>query len=168
MPRSRYQRLGPRARHFFEGYGCGMSYRLIPAEAGDRPWVDELRRSVSAELFESTFGGWDEARHRRHCAACWERGGIWLVVVEGRRSGVLQLEERDGEVEICEIQIARGQQNQGLGTRLIEDVLAKARISGSAVVLRVGHKNEDAQRLYARLGFVATGSTASHVLMRAS
>ncbi len=143
-----------------------MPYTLRPAEAGDRTWIEDLRRSVSAELFESTFGGWDEARHRKHCAACWERGGIWVVLVDGEESGMIQLEERDREIEICEIQVARADQNQGIGTRLIEDVITRARVSGSSVVLRVGHKNRDAQRLYARLGFVVTGSTSSHVQMR--
>ncbi len=39
-----------------------MEYRLIGALASDEEWLERLRRDVYQELFQTTWGGWDEAR----------------------------------------------------------------------------------------------------------
>jgi ribosomal protein S18 acetylase RimI-like enzyme len=141
------------------------AYRMHPATADDRPWLEALRRSVYQELFVLTFGGWDEVRHARHCAECWARGDISLVEVDGERVGMIQLYERANEIEIGEIQLQPSHQNRGLGSRLLRDTLARARRDGRRVLLSVGLKNERAHRLYERLGFrdVSRGETHHHM-----
>ena len=41
-----------------------MQYRLIPAAPQDEAWLEALRRSVYQELFQATWGGWDERPRR--------------------------------------------------------------------------------------------------------
>lgn len=45
-----------------------MAYQLVLAVREDEAWLEQLRRAVYQELFLATWGGWDEARHLRHCA----------------------------------------------------------------------------------------------------
>lgn len=88
-----------------------MQYRLIPATEADKPWLDELRRAVSQNLFVATWGGWDEARHLRHCAECWQGGNIYTVELNGLRVGMIQLFEHSDALEVGEIQIQPGEKS---------------------------------------------------------
>lgn len=145
-----------------------MHYELRDAKTDDREWLDALRRAAYAELFDLTWGGWDEERHQRHFADSWTRGGIQVVEVDGRAVGMLQLAEREGDVVLAEVQLLPAEQNRGLGTQLVVDVVARARAQGRDTVLSTGLKNERAVQLYLRLGFEETARDEARVHMRAS
>ena len=121
-----------------------MLYALRHANDADKAWLDELRRAVYEPLFRATWGGWDEARHQRHFAATWQQGRIQLIEVNGRRIGMIQLRERDDCVEVGEIQILPEDQNKALGTRLLVEVIDRARQQGRDVILSTGLMNSSA------------------------
>ena len=56
-----------------------MPCRLIPASVDDKKCLDDLRRQVHQELFQATFGGWDETRHAREFAESWQQGGVNII-----------------------------------------------------------------------------------------
>jgi len=68
-----------------------MAYQLIPASLVDEARLERLRRDVYQELFNATFGAWDEARHARQFSECLNRGGISIIEVDGVRVGMIQL-----------------------------------------------------------------------------
>ena len=139
-----------------------MDYRLIPTTAEDREWLEQLRRAATQDLFVATWGGWDEARHLRHCAECWESGEIYLIEVDGLRLGMIQLFEREHAVEVGEIQIQPAYQGRGIGTRVLRDTIAQAHAQHKKVVLSTGLKNRRAFELYQRLGFRHVAQTDTH------
>ena len=139
-----------------------MAYQLIPATSEDQAWLEQLRRAVYQELFFATWGGWDEARHLRHCGECWERGGIYCVEVDGMRVGMIQLFERDDAIEVGEIQIQPTHQGHGIGTRLLLDTIARAHARRKKVSLSTALKNQRAFDLYRRLGFRHIAHTDTH------
>lgn len=143
-----------------------MRYTLRPAQDADKAWLDELRRAAYEPLFVATWGGWDEARHQRHFAATWKEGRIQLIEVDGRPIGMVQLHERDDCVEVGEIQILPEHQNHGLGTKLLVEVIDRARQQGRDVVLSTGLMNAGALRLYERLGFEETERSRTKVYLR--
>jgi ribosomal protein S18 acetylase RimI-like enzyme len=112
-----------------------------------------------------TFGGWDEARHIRHCAECLARGHVWVIEVEGRPVGMIQLHESAREVEIGEVQLLPNHQRHGLGSQLLGDTLADAHGRDRTVRLSVALKNDGALRLYRRLGFCDVSRSDTHYLM---
>jgi len=142
-----------------------MIYHLIPACVEDKTWLDQLRREVYQDLFQATFGGWDEIRHARQFDECWQRGGIFIIRSDGARVGMIQLFDRPDRVEIGEIQIQPSHQNRGIGTRILMDTIAHAHGERKKVSLSVGLKNVRAFRLYQRLGFrkVASNDTHNHL-----
>ncbi len=142
-----------------------MRYELVPAVDQDRSWLEQLRRSVYRDLFFATWGSWDEARHLRHCDECWARGSIYTVEIDGARVGMMQLFERPEAVEVGEIQIAPEFQNNGVGTQLLQDTIARAHTDGKKLVLSTGLQNHRAFKLYLRLGFRHTGQTDTHNLL---
>jgi ribosomal protein S18 acetylase RimI-like enzyme len=142
-----------------------MRYRLVPATSADRAWLDELRRAAYHDLFRATWGAWDEARHLRHGAACWERGNVAIVELDGERVGMLQLLEHEDALEIAEIQIQPSHQGRGIGTLLLRDAIARAHGRGRKVSLSTGLQNRRAVGLYERLGFRHVSRSETHVHM---
>lgn len=145
-----------------------MHYRLIPAVNHDQPWLEDLRRVVYQELFVATWGEWDEARHQRHWAACWQRGGICTIEVDGMRVGMIQLVEQDDAMEVQEIQIHPAYQGRGVGTRVLLDVVDRAHGQHKTVSLSTGLQNHRAVRLYRRLGFEHVRQSETHYFMEAA
>jgi ribosomal protein S18 acetylase RimI-like enzyme len=140
-------------------------YRLTAATPQDTPWLDTLRRSVYRDLFNATWGDWDEERHIRHFTDCISRGHIFIIEVNGIRVGMIQLFDEPGSVEIGEIQVEPEEQNRSVGTTVLTDVIARAHDSGTSVRLKVGLKNKKAYRLYQRLGFQLVERTETHYHM---
>ena len=139
-----------------------MKYRLTSAQPSDTAWLEELRRSVYQELFQATWGGWDEDRHRRHFNECIRAGNISIIELDGIRIGMIQIFDEPNIVEVGEIQIQPSHQNRGVGTNVLKDVIADAHQRGKSVRLRVGLKNAKALRLYERLGFRRVTETETH------
>jgi ribosomal protein S18 acetylase RimI-like enzyme len=143
-------------------------YRLIPASIEDEVWLERLRRDAYQDLFVATFGGWDEARHARQFTECLNRGGISIIEVDGARMGMIQLFDHTDAIEVGEIQIQRSHQNQGIGSRVLQDTIARVHEQRKKVLLSVALKNERAYRLYQRLGFQKIAHNETHILMTCS
>ena len=139
-----------------------MNYRLIGASPEDEAWLESLRRSVYQELFQATWGGWDEARHMRHFSECISREHISIIELDGVRVGMIQIFDGPNAVEVGEIQVQPSNQNRGVGTAVLEDLIAHAHENRKSVRLSVGLKNDRAYRLYQRLGFRQVARTETH------
>ncbi len=142
-----------------------MEYSLRPASDTDKEWLDYLRREAYRDLFEATWGGWDEARHQRHFSKTWDAGRISIILVDGNPAGMIQLLESDDEIEVAEIQTLPLRQNRGLGSRILKDVIQSARKQSKRVSLYLGLKNQSAFRLYQRLGFKEVRRTDTQIFM---
>jgi ribosomal protein S18 acetylase RimI-like enzyme len=142
-----------------------MQYRLVEAAASDNDWLENLRRTVYQDLFQATWGGWDEARHQTHLAACLSKGHISIIEVGGSRVGMIQIFDEPAAIEVGEIQIQPADQNRGIGETVLRDIIAAAHSYGKPVSLRLGLKNERAFRLYQRLGFQQVAKTETHYNM---
>jgi len=143
-----------------------VTYRLRDATSADDAWLEGLRRRTYADLFDATWGGWDEARHSRHFSESMKRGNVSIVEVDGERVGMVQLFEESGALEIREIQVDPRHQKRGVGTSVLLDVISRAHARGRDVHLSVGLKNAKAIGLYERLGFLSVGRSDTHLHMK--
>ena len=135
---------------------------------------DRRRRATGTRSTESSgrpYGhtwsrvwGWDE-ENTRSGAFCqgYDHTETQVVVVDGLAVGLLRVSERESAVFIDQVEITPKYQSQGIGTSLINDLLAR----GRPVELGVLKVNVDARRLYERLGFRVIGDTETHYNMRA-
>jgi ribosomal protein S18 acetylase RimI-like enzyme len=111
------------------------------------------------DAFGSTLADWRDASEQR-----WRNrvalAPLNLVAsLDGSDVGMLSgLEEVPGTVEVISVWVAPGARGQGVGDAMLEALLAWADDrDAQRVVLTVTEHNVAAQRLYGRLGFVATG-----------
>jgi ribosomal protein S18 acetylase RimI-like enzyme len=141
-----------------------LSFR--PVTDDDYEYLYRLNEATMRTYAELTYGPWDEAVTRRIFAERWRPATTRIVQVNGHDAGMLELLPTEVGLQLANIRVAPEYQGQGVGTRLISEVLQDAHARGLTVALRVLKVNP-ARRLYERLGFVVVGETEAHHLMEA-
>lgn len=140
-----------------------MRYSLRELLPADFETLFAIHEAAMRHYVEATWGRWDEEFQRDHFRGMLERGMAKVVQVRGEAVGLLELRDAADQVEVLNIELAPVVQRCGLGTEILGDVIGRA--GRRPVALQVLKVNP-ARRLYERLGFVAAGETATHILMR--
>lgn len=141
------------------------SLELTPASAADEPFARRLNHAAYRDVVIAQFGAWDEADQDARFAEKWSEGSYEVVRHAGVPVGALWRSRTGDGVFVNDIQVLPGLQTRGIGTAVLQRVIADARAQGLPVELRVLHANR-ARALYERLGFVIHGQTEIHHLMR--
>lgn len=131
-------------------------YTLRALHDADRDWMWPCQRDTFRPYVEPLFG-WDEDEALFFFEKSWRQRQV--VMVEDQPAGWLELAAEANWLFLKDIGLLPDYRNQGLGTRIIEDVFAHADAQGMTVELQVLVTNP-AIRLYERLGFVP-----SHIKM---
>ena len=144
----------------------GQSHAVHPY--GRRPATDEdfeflyvLKRNAYRDHVVATYGKWDEPWQRDRFTASFDPGLIEVLIAGGERVGAVSVNEAQDPVFLAAIELTPAWRGRGIGTAVIQDLLAR----GRPVRLQVFTVNEAARRLYERLGFTVTGATETHTLM---
>jgi ribosomal protein S18 acetylase RimI-like enzyme len=147
--------------------------RLRPVTEADRAFLVDLYASTRAD--ELALVDWDDATKRAfiehqfgaqddHYRAHYPAANLDLIEVDGERAGRLYVHRSDKDIRIMDIAVASAFRGRGIGTALIEELLAEARTSGRSVSVHVEMQNP-ARVLYERLGFLPVGEHGVYVLM---
>jgi ribosomal protein S18 acetylase RimI-like enzyme len=138
---------------------------LRPATSDDRAFLFELYAQTMRDVVERTWGwddSWQRADFERRFAGC----SVSVAVVGGRPIGGLFLETRSDALFIHEIQVLPECQGRGIGTALLQGIVAQARARNLPTELAVVEANERARRLYERLGFTVVALEPPFIRMR--
>lgn len=162
---------------------------MNPAQQGDRATgaitlraatihdYDFMRRLYHAGREEEMkHFPFDEAQKRafldQQFAAQYEHYGIHyptcernIVEVDGRPIGRIWIDEWKDEIRLVDIALMPESRGTGIGTKLIEDVLARAIAARKPVTIHVEGFNP-ALRLYQRLGFQQVDTNGIYFLMK--
>lgn len=136
-------------------------FSLRKATVEDRERLYAIHREGMRPHVEQAWG-WDEAFQRERFRQGFDPEATQVVLADGREVGFLRVEERERVVTLVQIFIGSSRRRRGIGTALLRDILAR----GLPVRLRVLKVNDDARRLYERLGFRVIDETATHHHMR--
>lgn len=140
-----------------------MDFQLRQVTDGDYDFLYGLHVAAMKDLVARVWG-WEDARQKQFFADHFDPAPSRIVVVNGEDVGVVVVVWGAADAFIASIEIVPAYQGRGLGTALVERVIAEARARGLPVRLQV-LKINPARRLYERLGFVVTGETETHDLM---
>ena len=140
------------------------AYALRPAVPGDFGFIHALRVAGVRAHVERMWR-WDAHEQRERFGRRFDPEAYRVIVVDGQDVGAVSVDWSD-VVLLSDIEIAAEWRGCGLGTAVLDDLLAEARRRNQAVQLQVLQGNP-ARGWYERLGFQAVGETATHVLMRA-
>ncbi len=89
----------------------------------------------------------------------------WSIILQdGAPAGRMIVDRSGAEILLMDIALLPKRRNAGIGTRLIQDLMAEARQAGKPLRLHVESFNP-AQRLYQRLGFAQVSESGVYCEM---
>ncbi|MDT7536506.1 MAG: hypothetical protein QOI82_91 [Actinomycetota bacterium] len=151
-----------------------MEILLRPSVEADRPFLYAVYASTRKE--ELAAVPWDEATKEAFLLqqataqdddyrARRPDGEFLVVAVDGIDVGRLYRTELPGdELRLMDIALLPEWRGRGIGTWLIEELVAEARQRGLLLSLHVEHSNP-VRRLYERMGFTVAGEDAVNARM---
>lgn len=150
----------------------GVTLRLRTAE--DMPFLaavyastrlEELARTGWPKTQIDTFLASQSAAQEAHYAQHYPGCAFYVIAHEADRCGRLYLDTWPSEVRIVDISLLPAHRGHGIGTKLLEAIIAYATSLGREVSIHVEFENP-ALRLYDRLGFERIEERGVYYLMR--
>jgi ribosomal protein S18 acetylase RimI-like enzyme len=147
---------------------------LRPLLPEDEQFLDEVYRSTRAD--ELAQIPWSEAQlkaflkmqlkardqsYRMHYPELDDR----IILFQNQKVGRLIVVRKDEDIRLADIALLPQFRNGGIGTSLVKDLMMEAKEAGKPLRLQVETLNEQARRLYERLGFSTTGENLTHFQM---
>ncbi|MDB4917269.1 MAG: Acetyltransferase, family [Gemmatimonadetes bacterium] len=138
-------------RDFLFGlYASTRAEELAPV-----PWTEEQKTGFLLHQFNAQTSWWTE----NYVGATFD-----VIEVEGERAGRLYVHRTPAVHAIVDIALLPRFRGRGLGTHLLEAVIAEAEGESRSVRIHVEMMNP-ARRLYARMGFVGIEDKGVYLLM---
>jgi len=122
----------------------------------DRPFVERVYFTTHRHIIEALFGWRGDDVERRKFEESYDEASTAIIVVQGEDVGWLTVRRRPDQLDLDSIYLRGESQRQGIGTRIICDLIREAAAAGVPLRLSTAKIN-DARRLYQRLGFRTTG-----------
>jgi ribosomal protein S18 acetylase RimI-like enzyme len=141
-----------------------MQIGLRPAATEDREYLWRLHCETMRDYVDRTWG-WNEAWQRRKFDENFDPSSFRIIEKDGEPVGQISVLRPGDEIFLGAIEIAPEHQNRGFGSQLIKDLARESDQSHLPIRLQVLKVNP-ARRLYERWGFVYTGETPTHYVMR--
>jgi len=135
-----------------------MDYELRPATSDDYTYCYRLTKRNMYDLFCKHWGGWFPTEFRKGFVV----ENIAMVMIAGKRAGYLSVRKEATSIYIDNIQLSPIRQSQGIGTGLLNGLLAT---HSRASILLTTFEDNPAKRLYERIGFVVVERNGMTVKM---
>lgn len=152
-----------------------VQYTLRLAEASDEPFLYELFAGTQGQQFyllplepairDALIRMQFEAQRTSYLQQ-YPASEHFIILVEEQPAGRLWVNEGAEEINVIDIVLTPSYQGRGIGTELLQQVIAKADAAGKAVRLFVDRTNERAFELYRGLGFEVCGEVPFYLEMR--
>jgi ribosomal protein S18 acetylase RimI-like enzyme len=149
----------------------GVSLR--PVEPSDEEFLYRVYAGTRTE--ELAVVPWDDAQKDAFLRAQFDAQSRWyrdhyaratyqVVLVDGEPAGRLYLHRGESEIRIVDIALLPEHRGNGVGSSLLNDVLAEADSTGKRVTIHVERFNP-ALRLYERLGFSVAEDKGAYLFL---
>ena len=142
----------------------GLLRRL--ATEADKPFVCEANVRAYEDVVTRQFGKWDAKLQESNFDDKWRRAAFEVVELAGERIGAIWTTDEGDYLWLREVFLLPDQQEQGIGTQLVKQEMAKARRLEKPLRLRVLRESR-ARALYTRLGFCVCAETETQFWMEA-
>ena len=140
-----------------------LSYREADS-IKDFDFGRRLHHSAYKAVVTRQFGSWDESIQDKFFKEGWDRAPHKVILLDGIPIGVFSVVEYHDHLFFSELQLLPEYQKRGIGTQIFKEQMSYAETKGIALRLQVLRENK-AQKLYLRLGFLVTEITDTHVQM---
>lgn len=142
-------------------------FKLRPAMPKDRAFVEQVYFETQRWLIERLFGWRGDDVERAKFDEFYDEQHTQIVQIDGEDAGWLTVLRESDRIEVDSIYLAPEKQGAGLGTHLMEQIIAEAEVVEKRVTLSTAKINP-ARRLYERLGFELVNESEFKVYMQRS
>ena len=122
---------------------CSVYASTRAEELAPVPWTDDQKAAFLRHQFEAQHTHYERYYHGKE---------FDVILVDGEPAGRLYLARWENEIRLVDIALLPPYRGQGVGTRLVHDVMTEAAATGKTVGIHV-EMNNPAMSLYERLGF---------------
>lgn len=143
---------------------ASKSVKLRPSTPADREFAQRVYFETHRHIIEELFGRRGDDVEQSKFAQFYDESHTSIVELDGEPVGWLTTFRGTNSIEIAQIYIVRERQGQGLGTRLIQELIAEAESDGKTLTISTAKINP-ARRLYERLDFVNVSESKFKVYM---
>jgi ribosomal protein S18 acetylase RimI-like enzyme len=142
-----------------------IEYTLRTITEQDYDFIYQVKKDAYIKYVEINFGEWNDELQKEFFKAFMERfkEGARIITFQGKDIGFYNDSETEYTYEIGNICILPEYQNQGIGTVILQDIMAEH--ADKEIHLQY-FKQNPVGRLYERLGFERVGETPYHYQMR--
>ena len=142
-----------------------IEYTLRTITEQDYDFIYQVKKDAYQKYVEMNFGEWNDELQKEFFKAFMEKikAGARIITFQGMDIGFFNDCETDYIYEIGNICILPEYQNQGIGTIILQDIMAEH--ADKEIHLQY-FKQNPVGRLYERLGFERVGETPYHYQMR--
>lgn len=135
-----------------------------PATDADTEFAKNVHHTAYHDVIVRQFGSFDEKMQDDFFFKTWKPETHEIIISDGVDAGYFSIESFSDHIFAHELVLLPEFQGKGIGSKLLKEVLRKAKTNNIPVQLQVLKENS-AQDLYRRLGFKETGSNATHIQM---
>lgn len=130
----------------------------------DREFARKAHHAAYQDVVIKQFGIWDEVLQDQFFDKAWSGSAHEIVWCNEKRCGYFAAQENEYQIDIHEIVIIPEYQGLGIGTSILEYMLASAKLKNVPVYLQVLKENK-AIELYKKLGFIELSQNTTHTKM---
>jgi len=139
-------------------------YSYRKAEQAQKENIFKLYCLVMRDYI-SKIWGWDDQWQENDFSSHFDPEGITLVHKEQELAGYSHVENRGDQIFIRMIVVHPRHQHKGIGSRLLESVIAEGKEQSKGIGLEVFKINHEAMKFYERYGFNVEDETSSSYVM---
>ena len=141
-------------------------YQFRFATKDDYNFLYNLNENTMKEYYIETYGSWDEEVERNFFDESFNSIKYLIILIDGQDIGCLAVTRNNADIFINEIQILSQYQNKGIGKMILDSIINDSQRLKIPINLEVLKVNKRAQAFYDRIGFIKSGETDSHYIMR--
>jgi GNAT superfamily N-acetyltransferase len=135
-----------------------------PATDADTEFAQKVHHTAYHDVIVRQFGTFNEKMQDHFFFESWKPETHEIIISDGKDAGFYSIVHLPDHIFVHELVLLPEFQGQGIGSRLLKEVLLEAKTKHLPVRLEVLKKNI-AHNLYLRFGFKDTGENETHIQM---
>jgi len=138
-----------------------MNVQYIPVQEKDSSFFVHVHHVAYRKIIEEMFG-WDECFQDKQTNQAFDLGGINVIKLQNEKVGIVGWEDRSDYLWLKDLYVLPEYQGRGIGSRVLDTSIQKARSFGKDIHLRTLRANICVKEWYERRGFIVDEITDIH------
>ena len=138
---------------------------IRPIKQNDYSFGYYIKKVTLKEYIEKTYG-WNTEFQKDSYRKTFNTENKYIIELDNKKIGWLNYVKKTDEIEIHQIFILPKDQNKGIGSKIIIDIINIGKNEHKPIKLQVLKTNIKAKKLYEKLGFIEYEQNNTHYKLK--